>query len=159
MRRYHVASTLCDVIFTSCNRWGVVAFIVTPWAVCSNVFNPFWNAYHLLNGIYPNSVDPYQTHAASYKGMQLAGISQKQKDELFIYILCHGTQKVAGKYIIPLEILSVHSSVRQRFVSVLKLKQGFEDIKHFSCWTQLSMRFQMLISIKISRNSAFFWLR
>ena len=32
---------------------------------------------------------------------------------------------------------------------------GPEVIKHFSCSTQLSMKIQMLISIKISRNSAF----
>ena len=32
---------------------------------------------------------------------------------------------------------------------------GPEVIKLFSCSTQLSMKFQMLISIKISRNSAF----
>ena len=33
---------------------------------------------------------------------------------------------------------------------------GPEVIKLFSCSTQLSMKFYMLISIKISRNSAFF---
>ena len=32
---------------------------------------------------------------------------------------------------------------------------GPEVIKLFSCSTQLSMKFQMLISIKITRNSAF----
>ena len=34
-----------------------------------------------------------------------------------------------------------------------------EVIKLFSCSAQLSMKFKMLISIKISRNSAFFRLR
>ena len=34
-----------------------------------------------------------------------------------------------------------------------------EVIKLFSCSAQLSVKFQMLISIKISRNSAFFRLR
>ena len=36
---------------------------------------------------------------------------------------------------------------------------GPEVIKLFSCSTQLSMKFQMLINLKISRNSAFFRLR
>ena len=35
-------------------------------------------------------------------------------------------------------------------------KTGPEVIKLFSCSTQLSMKFEILISIKISRNSAFF---
>ena len=35
-------------------------------------------------------------------------------------------------------------------------KPGPEVIKLFSCSTLLSMKFQMLISIKISRNSGFF---
>ena len=36
---------------------------------------------------------------------------------------------------------------------------GPEVMKLFSCSTQLSMKFQMLISIKLSRNSAFIRLR
>ena len=36
------------------------------------------------------------------------------------------------------------------------MKSGPEVIKLFPCSTQLSMKFQMLISVKISRNSAFF---
>ena len=35
-------------------------------------------------------------------------------------------------------------------------KPGPEVIKKFSCSTLLSMKFQMLISINISRNSTFF---
>ena len=38
---------------------------------------------------------------------------------------------------------------------VFFIKPGFEVIKLFSCSTQLSMTFEMLTSIKISRNSAF----
>ena len=38
-------------------------------------------------------------------------------------------------------------------------KTGPEVIKLFPCSTQLSMKFQMLISFNISGNSAFFWLR
>ena len=36
-----------------------------------------------------------------------------------------------------------------------KLNSGLEFIRVISCSTQLSMKFKMLISIKISRNSAF----
>ena len=36
---------------------------------------------------------------------------------------------------------------------------GPEIIKLFTCSTQLSMKFEMLISIKISRNSGFCRLR
>ena len=39
------------------------------------------------------------------------------------------------------------------------IESGPEVIKLFLCSTQLSMKFQMLISIKISRNSAFVRLR
>ena len=39
--------------------------------------------------------------------------------------------------------------------AVFFIKSGFEVIKLFSCSTQLSMKFEMLTSIKISRNSAF----
>ena len=35
---------------------------------------------------------------------------------------------------------------------------GPEVIKLFPCSTQLSMKFQMLISLNISRNLVFFWL-
>ena len=39
------------------------------------------------------------------------------------------------------------------------IRPGPKIIKVFSCSTQLSMKFKMLISMKISRNSAFFSLR
>ena len=48
----------------------------------------------------------------------------------------------------------MHSSV-----AVPLMTPGPEVIKLFLCSTQLSMKFQMLISIKISRNSAFVRLR
>ena len=35
------------------------------------------------------------------------------------------------------------------------MQPGPDGIKLFSCSTQLSIEFQMLISVKISRNSAF----
>ena len=44
-------------------------------------------------------------------------------------------------------------------LKAVKSRPGPEVIKLFSCSTQLSMKFQMLISIKISRNSAFVRLR
>ena len=42
---------------------------------------------------------------------------------------------------------------------LIMIKSGPEVIKFFPCSTQLSMEFQMLISLNISRNSAFLWLR
>ena len=41
----------------------------------------------------------------------------------------------------------------------IRSESGPEVVKLFWCSTQLSMKFQMLISIKISRNSAFVRLR
>ena len=38
---------------------------------------------------------------------------------------------------------------------ILQVRPDLEVIKHFSCSTQLSIKLKMLISIKISRNSAF----
>ena len=45
-------------------------------------------------------------------------------------------------------------------ISVLKISRtGPEVKKRFSCSTQLSMEFEMLIRIKISSNLAYIWLR
>ena len=49
----------------------------------------------------------------------------------------------------------VKLTVNHGGVHIYILGPGLEVIKHFSCSTELSMKFQMLIRIKISRNSAF----
>ena len=47
----------------------------------------------------------------------------------------------------------------QEFIMLSNSCSGLEVIKLFSYSTQLSMKFKMLISVKMSRNSAFLRLR
>ena len=51
-------------------------------------------------------------------------------------------------------VLQIYSS--ELLLSSVHHRAGLEVIKLFSCSTQLSMNFKMLLSIKILRNSAFF---
>ena len=61
----------------------------------------------------------------------------------------HGLSAEHLKYAV--EVIAFPLATLMNFI----LKTGPEVIKLFLCSTQLSMKFQMLISIKLSRNSAF----
>ena len=51
------------------------------------------------------------------------------------------------------------TSFHNNVVSLEQLGPGPKVINNFSCSTELSMKFQMLINKKISRNTAFLRLR
>ena len=52
-------------------------------------------------------------------------------------------------------VFQSHQDNKKAIMKGCAMRPGPKVIKLFSCSTQLSMKFQMLISIKISRNSVF----
>ena len=68
--------------------------------------------------------------------------------------MCGSQMNLSG---VPLFLYKTDYKCHQSRSTALEqsIKLGPEVIKLFSCLTQLSMKLQMLVSIKVSRNSAF----
>ena len=74
------------------------------------------------------------------------------------YSVCHAPQIVSDMLseIHTMEKCFSFKPISHSEITQFSISTGPEVIKPFSCSTELSMKFQMLISMKISRNSAFF---
>ena len=123
-------STLAIIYYTCSSATGLVCFFISPFPEITNLSTKYFK----LSMVYTDT-----------DGMKYLyhGLSSCTGDK--------STRRLS--YIISSYRRTNHDRTVTVMLSVPKV------IKLFPCSTQLSMKFQMLIILSTSRNSAFFWFR